>query len=355
VAEALGLNNRQSVGQIEAGQRRVTPEELVRLGAFFGVPVTSFTDRFEPLQSIAFSFRATKDDPSARAAFGEKASRWLTLFAELGREQHVGGGFLRSVLGLSETSSYEDAQAAGEEVARELRLGEFPGARLAEVLDGTRGVLLLHVIAPEGISGAAAHLERFGAVLVNVRDSPGRRNFDIAHELFHILTWDRMPPEELEFVDANHPGPGGGRRPNGRVRREQLADNFAAGLLMPASVVKVLWTERAGEANRPDPTVVGWLASRFRVSAPAVAWRLHNLGLLDRDDLPPDSALSRAAEGAELQRPPLLFNREFVDRVRVALEHGTLSSRRAARILDLDSAGLSELFRSYGMPPPYEA
>ena len=33
---------------------------------------------------------------------------------------------------------------------------------------------------------------------------PGWRNFDLAHELFHILTWDAMPPEHVE--DASDMG-----------------------------------------------------------------------------------------------------------------------------------------------------
>lgn len=357
VAQALGLNNRQSVGQIEAGERRVSPAELVRLGEFFGVPVFHFTDRFEPLQRIAFSFRASEDDPVARASFEGLASRWLTLFVELGREQRVATRFLRPTLGLSEASSYEEAQEAGEEVARELKLGDFPGARLSEVLDSTTGVLLLHIAAPASISGAAAHLDQFGAILINRSDSAGRRNFDIAHELFHLLTWDRMAPPELEMVEAEHPGLGGTGGRNYRARREQLADNFAAALLMPARVVKQLWLERATRPERPLKDVVAWMAGRFRVSAPAVAWRLHNLGVVDRTrELPPDSELSQATAPAQWERhSPPLFSREFVDRVRVALEDGTVSFRRAARILDLDSSGLAELFRAYGMSLPYEA
>lgn len=357
VARVLGLNHRQSVGHIESGERRVSPEELVRLAAYFGVAVTRLTDRFEPDEKIAFSFRASSDDPEARTRFEEKAARWITMFIELEREQRIGTRFLRSVLGLSESSSYEDAQAAGEEVARELRLGDFPGTRLSQVLDGAAGVLLLHVSAPAGISGAAARVDPYGVILVNRADAPGRRNFDIAHELFHLLTWDRMPPPELEVVEPDdspiHPG----LRGNHRARMEQLADNFASALLMPASVVKELWNEHAARAEQATGDLVVRMANRFRVSAPAVAWRLHNLGLVERPkDLPPDAELARAARSASREaQPPPLFSHNFVDRVRVALEDGALSFRKAARILDLDSVGLEELFRSYGMSPPYEA
>jgi Zn-dependent peptidase ImmA (M78 family) len=344
------------VGQIESGERGVSPEELVRLGEYFDVAVSYFTDRFEPTQRIAFSFRASSDDPIARANFEGRAARWLTLFTELGREQRVANRFVRPTLGLSEASSYEDAQAAADEVAREFQMGDAPGVRLSELLDHGTGVLLLHVDAPGSISGAAADLDQFGAILINRRDPAGRRNFDIAHELFHLLTWDRMPPPELEMVDRDDPGSGGVHAGGRRPRREQLADNFASALLMPATAVARLWSEAVTRPELASEAVVASMAHRFRVSAPAVAWRLHNLGLVDRTELPPDAELSEAVTAEPWARhPPALFSREFVDRVRLALEGGTLSFRRAARILDLDSSGLVELFRSYGMPSPYEA
>ncbi len=357
VAGALDLNNRQSIGQIEAGERRVSPEELVRLGEFFRVPVSRFTDRFEPARPIAFSFRAREDDPDARGKFQARASKWLTLFTELGRGQRVHASYLQSTLGLSEGSSYEDAQAAGEEVARAFQLGDFPGTRLADRLDGAPGVLVLHVEASDAVSGAAARLDPVSAIFINRADSPGRRNFDLAHELFHLLTWDRMRPPELELVQTDGPGATDGRRSGGRDRREQLADNFAAALLMPARVVKELWLERQIKEGHPAEDVVAWMADEFRVSASAVAWRLHNLELVDRvRDLPSDAALARSSASGRREPPrPQLFNREFVQRVRVALDDGTLSFRRAAQILNLDSLELVELIRSYGMQPPYEA
>lgn len=354
-ARVLELKNRQSVSQIEKGERRIRPAELARLAQWLEVPVTYFTDRFEPTQEIAFSFRATRDDPEQQAAFEEQASRWLALFVELAKEQHAESRFLRRRLSLSERSSYEDAHAAAEEVGRELRLGEFPGTRLSEVLDGDLGIVLLHVDAPASISGAAANLDQLGVIMVNRTDSPGRRNFDVAHELFHLLTWDRMPPPRVEMLGLEPGEEGPGLRKERRARREQLADNFASALLMPAGMVERRWREWADRS--PVEAVVA-LARRFRVSPAAFAWRLHNLGLIERHvDLPDDSVLAREAVEVHDSSPTRAprFNREFVDRVRISLEDGTLSFRRAARILGLNSRDLELLFHSYGMASPYEA
>ncbi len=353
-ARVLGVKNRQTISQIENGERRLTAAEMVRLATWLGVPVTYFTDRFEPAEEIAFSFRATQNNPKQLAEFEAQAARWLTLYVELGKEQRTESAFLHRTLGLTERSSYEDAQAAAEEVVRELRLGEFPGARLTEALDGELGVLLLHVEAPASISGAAARLDQLGAILVNRSDSFGRRTFDVAHELFHLLTWDRMPPPRVEMLSEGSPRTGSGPRGNGRPRCEQLADNFAAALLMPSGVVERLWRENAGLG---PVEAVEAMARRLRVSSAAVAWRLHNLGIIDRaEHLPDDAELARLSNSHEPpQTLPPRFSREFADRLRVALEDGTLSFRRACGILDLESLELEGLFHSYGMASPYEA
>ena len=53
---------------------------------------------------------------------------------------------------------------------------------------------------------AACRLPELDVVLINRREVEGRRHFDLAHELFHILTWDAMPPEHSEAMAAAIPG-----------------------------------------------------------------------------------------------------------------------------------------------------
>src|SRR2546429_7733579 len=83
--------------------------------------------------------------------------------------------------------------------------------------------LVLMVDPIKGVSGAACRLPELDVVLINRREIAGRRHFDLAHELFHIFTWDAMPPEHIEEVT-----------PKTRTRVEQLADSFASAVLMPA-------------------------------------------------------------------------------------------------------------------------
>jgi len=84
-----------------------------------------------------------------------------------------------------------------------------------------------------------------------------------------------MPPHRVESTDV----PKGGRS----RRVEQLAENFAAAVLMPETVLRERWESRDRSADLHD-----WLnaiAEDLRVSAVACKWRCHNLGLLSRADL----------------------------------------------------------------------
>jgi Zn-dependent peptidase ImmA (M78 family) len=180
-------------------------------------------------------------------------------------------------------------------------------------------------------------------ILVNRTEAPGRRNFDIAHELFHLLTWDAMTPERVER-DERATGKGS--------RVERLAENFAGALLMPASVIQAKW-DRRGEMDLP-----GWLvsvASILGVTAVALKWRLVVLGHLSKADADalPDRRLAMNS-GTVADIPPLLFDRELVARVHEAIEEGYLSLRRATGLLGTTPHDFRELCAAYGLALSYE-
>ena len=106
---------------------------------------------------------------------------------------------------------------AGERFAAEFGLGDVPATRLSQSMERQLGIRVLMVDAERDISGAACRLPEMDAVLIARREFAGRRHFDLAHELFHILTWDAMPPEHSEAA-----------RETGGNRVEQLANTFAA-------------------------------------------------------------------------------------------------------------------------------
>lgn len=338
LAEEMGFNNRQTLGAVEAGERSTRPEELVAAARALDVPLDYFTDRFIAAGEAAFSFRTEAVEEPQVGEVEERAGRWLATYRELAKPSLV-----KRALSLSTRSSYEDAQQAGEQIRRDLGLGQFPARELEEAITRTWNVLVLYVDLPEGVSGAASRLEGVQAILVNRTEPRSRRHYDLAHELFHLLTWDTMPPPRIE---TGTPARGE------RKRVEQLANNFAAALLMPSDSIRESW-ERYEDLALADR--IAALADAFEVSGPAMKWRLHNLGLVARSALPEDAEIADSEKATQKRTPhPLPFNASFVHRIHRAVEEGDISVRKAARILDTDSAGLAELCRSYGRPLSYE-
>ena len=171
--------------------------------------------------------------------------------------------------------------------------------------------------------------------------SPGRRHFDLAHELFHILTWDTMPPEHVE--DASE---------QSKNRVEQLANSFASALLMPAAVARPL---RRRGTERPRRSRSTRRPTRLQVTATALKWRLVALGRLDRAQARqiPDAALrnnGRAAGAGE--PPPPLFSQAVRggDRARDR-RRARVAARRAADLLDLTLEDLADLCATHGVKP----
>jgi len=352
LAGILGLENRQSVSDIEHGKRRVTADELIAIVDQFGVSFEQLTNPFLLSGKESFSWRQ-RDVPLAKLeAFEARAGEWVGAYRELNRLNETRLKNLLPRLGLTHDSSFEDAVAAGEATADELGLGERPALALAETLEKRLGVLVLMVEAIEGISGAACRLNVLNAILINRHESEARQNSDLAHETFHILTWDTMRPAPVESaIEAWERVPDRllTRAEKRNLRIENLADNFASGLLMPSREL-----DRIGE---PHGDLVVWLtaaASELGVSARGLKWRLVNsrryphLTNIRGEDL--DEAVRQRGRSA----PPLPFSRSFIETIVRAIEGGHISVDRAGRLTDLARGELGDLCIAYGLERPSE-
>lgn len=344
LARLFGFNDRQTVSAIETGERRVTAEELLLAVEKLGAPLDYFTDPFLLVGEGRFSWRQTNVGPQRLSAYERSAGRWIAAFRMIAPQVGRATPLLRRALGLTRRHSFEDAAAAGERLAADFALGDVPASGLAEVMERQFGILVLMVDALAGISGAACRLPDLDAVLINRNEVAGRRHFDLAHELFHILTWDAMPPEHIE--EASETGKG---------RVEQLANNFASAVLMPAAAVERFgdWSEtRGGDLGAK----LNATADALAVTASALKWRLVGLGKLDLGTAReiPDATLRYNGHEPVEHNPPPLFSKPFIEVMALALRDGRLSARRAAGLLDLTLDDLADLFGAHGVEAPVE-
>lgn len=348
LATKLGLDHRQSLTAIEAGERKMSAEELFQASAVLGRDISYFTDAFRLDGEGRFSFRA---NPSISGdvldRFEQQAGRWVATYRELGAQLGSPSAWMGPKLALLERSTYEEAQAAASEVSGRWKLGERPSELLQSAMERELGALVLLVDAPDGISGACSQAAQLNAVFVNRREPAGRRNYNLAHELFHLLTWDAMPPSRRETADVTR----GGK--NSRV--EQLANNFAAALLMPETNVKALWESTSQSADFYGKLNV--VASELGVSTQALNWRLLRLGLTSNAEYHAleRSRLARNGSRVDVATEVLPFSKPFIDRVAAGIDSGRLSVKKAASLLDLSLSALGGLFIAYGLEPQFEA
>ncbi|RWX18273.1 helix-turn-helix domain-containing protein [Rhizobium hidalgonense] len=345
LAEQFGFKDRQTLSAIETGDRKVAADELLRAAQIFGVSIDYFTDPFLLAGEGRFSWRQTGVDGSRLRGYEESAGRLIAAFRTLARQTGHKPPLMRPALSLSKQSSFDDASAAGERFAAEFDLGHVPARGLADAMAEKLGILVLMVDPIDGVSGAACRLPELDVVLINRNEITGRRHFDLAHELFHILTWEKMPPEHIEEAV-----------PKRRNRVEQLADNFASALLMPGAVL-----DRFGEwGSLTDEKLADRLnevADELLVTSQALRWRLVGMKRLSREQ-------SEAISGDDLRNngrtkpgkpeTPPLFSKPFVQIVAAALDQGQTSMRRIASILGLAIDDFADLFAAHGVEAPYE-
>lgn len=346
LAQALGFKDRQTLSQIELGERKLSSEEMVRAANVFGVAIDYFTDPFELAGEGKFSWRQSSADVQALNVFEQKAGRWIAAFRHLSRLRgHSIHSSLRRVA-LSTRSSFEDAVAEGEAIGATLNLGEVPSMRLADAVQHELDTVVLYVDAIKGVSGAACQLDQLNAVLINRREHAARRAYDLAHELFHLLTWHTMPPKHVESdqpVDRDE------------KRVEQLADNFAAGLLMPAKTISALVASSPPPAGAALPTWIRESAGKLGVSGSALKWRLVNAKVLKRSvaEAIADDAI-RANGDRSADRMPERFSKQFVEVLSWGIDEGYVSARRAAMLLETSVDDLGDLFAEHGLPAPFD-
>ncbi|MBX7230228.1 MAG: XRE family transcriptional regulator [Burkholderiaceae bacterium] len=342
LTQGLGLNDRQSVSDIENGKRALKPDEMLSLCDLLDRDIEFFIDPFAIAGEAQFSWRAAPEVPEdSLNGFELKAGQWIGLLRWLREQQDSRASALKRALRLSAQSSYEDAQECAESLVAELDLGVIPAEGLIDKIELELDIPLLFVDAADdqSISGATCHLEEMSVILINRNESEARRFFDLAHELFHALTWDAMKPDHRESNSLENRNKG--------KRIEQLANSFAAALLMPcASLDKLI------DRNRLDDIMhLCEVAARLRVAPVTLAWRLLNLNFIDEATR---CSLSQEKQRLSVSGPPKRFSLTFVKRLHEALENGRLSARKAAKAMGLGLGELTELFIEYELTTPFE-
>jgi Zn-dependent peptidase ImmA (M78 family) len=230
---------------------------------------------------------------------------------------------------------FQDANRLGQRIWKILNLGNRPAYALVSLLENSYGIKIWYKNLGEDGS-AASTIGDFGeGILVNSQEAPWRRNFSIAHELFHLITWD-----EIE-----------GNTSNDRI--EKLANAFASALLLPKIPLKEAFEPRVKNGKVENVDLVE-VARQFDVSTQALCYRLITLGWTDRSQMeatlaePSFKFLDRTLRLGTWLQPPIIPER-FVRLAFLAYQRGNLSRPRLAEYLNVSISELGDVLQEYGL------
>ena len=349
-ARKLGFKNYQTLSAIEKGARKINAHELIMMARLYGRNLEYFLESDVAPDPVPLWRKVRKTDVNQIQrqflSFLENYSNLEHLLGLKRRWKDIQKNYDRDDFSVN---GFEQADKLGADIHNFLDLGSRPSLNLLNVLENKLRFKILHLSLGDGVSGASVADNTIGVgILINAKDAPWRRNFDLAHELFHIITWNVFSPEEI----------GNGAT---KTRPEQYADIFASSLLLPEAHLLDALKETTTN-NKIRFVDIIELAKDFGVSSEAILWRLVNLGRLKKSqvqkilDDPDFRDVDRTRRRSlYIEGKPSKFPSRFISLACRCLLEGKISRGTFAEYLEIDRAEIDEYLVEAGfMEQNYE-
>ena len=342
-AQKLGFKNYQTLSSIEKGTRKINAHELIMIARLYGRSLDYFLESDIAPDPVPLWRKTTKTDVNQVQrqflSFLENYSNLEHLLALKRRWKDIQKNYDRDDFS---ANGFERADKLGSDIHNFLDLGSRPSSNLLNVLENRLRFKILHLPLGDGASGASVVDNTLGVgILINANDVPWRRNFDLAHELFHVISWNVFSPKEI----------GNGTT---KTRPEQYADIFASSLLLPEAHLLDALKETATD-NEVRPIDIIELAKDFGVSTEAILWRLVNLKILKKsqaekvldnpDFRDPDRNMRRRLYKSDR---PSKFPSRFISLACRCLMEGKISRGTFAEYLEIDRAEIDDYLEDEG-------
>ncbi len=343
VAEKMGFSNYQTLSSIEAGEREIKAWELVKLSEIYGRKIDYF---LSPQVEIAQP-RVLWRDPAKTENKIEAERRFISFcqnykrLLELTKEEDIRlPAFAQPEKNEFKKGGFDYVVELAEEYRRALNLGGRPAYSLTTVLEQLLNIFILYIDVGSIVSGASTSGDFGKAILVNASDASWRRNYNLAHEFFHLITWDLFSDEEIYSTSKN-----------GKSEVEQWADAFASAFLLPSEEVRREFSKRL-EGGKISYINLVEIAREFKVSVEALLWRLVNLKLLKRKDVIDSKDKIKDIDkkmriGDWADDKPYLSSRYITLAIK-ALQLGKVSKAKFAEYIDKPFSEVSSFLQRYG-------
>lgn len=356
LSEELGFQNYQTLSSIEKGKRQIKVSELNTIAKALGVTVVYLLGE-EILSENKVLWRKCIDEAKCRKLENE-LKKFCSNFKKLSELiDHKYEKFVppspQKLQKEIYRDDYEFAKSIAEDYLLALNLGKYPGNNLIYALQ-EKNILIFCKDLGSGGSSASVVGDFGAAILLNKKDTPWRRTFDIAHELFHLITWYVYPPEEV-YDDEDR----------GKSNAEKYADAFAASLLLPEKSLLKEIEKREGREGLDLIDILD-IASKFRVSIQALTWRLQNLLTFSEIWKLLKTRIFENLDMVEIRNYPkieklnkLLRSRQpdiprlpeiYVTQALKTFTHGRISKLKLAEYLDVKYGDMASFLSDYSYP-----
>lgn len=339
----LGFQNYQTLSSIEKGEREVKANELILFGKTYFCNLNSLLLGSEVAPpAVHFLWRKApvgENKLEIEALIKHRIEQYQLLEDLLGLESKGTGTVLQISPEDIRTNYAIDSLA--NSISKMFDIGSRPAFALQKVMEQMLRIKILFVELSDFGSAASTIHPKFGSsIVVNSEEAPWRINFTLAHELFHILTWDICSPSEMErngllFGDI-----------------EKKADRFASTLLLPESEVRTELVSRLTDHKLTLSDVID-VAREFGVSTQALIYRMVTLQFIQweqADTLVKSDELLRLdhrIRKCESDKYPV--SERFILLAVKCLRKGMLSRGKFAELLDIDRVDIDEVIESYGL------
>lgn len=338
LATKMGFSSSETISQIERSDREIKAWELSNLANALTVSVNDLLQENKPEKEPIVLWRQTPENEKEKkeASFIKKCKEYALVEKLSGME--TSRAFPQKHIS-TDSLNYQTADQIAIQIRQEFNLGERPAVILEKTLEDVFGVKIWYLPMEEG--SAASTIGKFGpAILINANEAPWRRNYNFAHELFHLITWESMPPEMI-------------RKEEGLWDEiETIANVFASTLLLPNETLNIEFNKHLKSGKIPYSDLIG-IARNFGVSTSALLYRLLNMKRITQKELdkilndPKFKEVDRATMHGRWWQP-LDIPERFVRLSVIAFQKGNLSRAKLCELLDTSLVDLPDTLKDYG-------
>ncbi len=339
-AKRLGYANYQTLSSIENADRAVKASELVNMARIYFCNIQDFLIQGKTRQTFSFLWRNSPETEDQRKEIESKIFFKCEQYHLLEQLLNIKAekGFIET--SLNDIRNNDALNLLATKTRDLLGLGSRPAFTLPKVLEENYGVKILYLQLEEGSAVSMVHEECGRVIIINAQEAPWRRHYDLAHELFHIILWRILPPDQLKdssyFSDI-----------------EKRAEKFASMLLLPEEGIRQetlsLWES---QKNLTYSDLVD-IAMDFGVSTKALLYRFAYLKYIDwetADKIAHDEELAELSrERRCIEKESIKVSNRFITLAIRCLRKGLISRGKFAEMVEINRADIDDFIESSGM------